>query len=57
MVIKTVRWIAGLLCTVVLTFVFYAMLKFITREKEGPEEGAALVRRMKGSETRLKKLI
>ncbi|MDD6364603.1 MAG: S9 family peptidase [Bacteroidales bacterium] len=38
MVIKTVRWIAGLLCTVVLTFVFYAMLKFITREKEGPEE-------------------
>ena len=31
---KTFNWILGLLCTVILTFAFYTMLKFLTEKPE-----------------------
>jgi len=37
---KTIRWVLGLVCTIILTFAFYTMLKLITtrNEKPGPQE-------------------
>lgn len=36
---KTISWIIGLICTIILTFAFYSMLKLITSKPDKQEQG------------------